>query len=101
YMPSLVTYTSPALSSATPPGDRRKSMPLNGNPLSPPAAALNAAEERVPRSPVTPTAETSSAAAAPTRIHFLRFDPERGCRAWGSGAAGGGTDAGGPVRRGG
>ncbi|CKT54378.1 Uncharacterised protein [Mycobacterium tuberculosis] len=37
YMPSLVTYTLPALSTATPLGERRKSMPVNGNTVCPDA----------------------------------------------------------------
>src|SRR5271156_4943788 len=75
-MPSLVTYMSPALSSATPPGERRKSIPVNGSTDCPDAGFAVADEGRVTKYPVIPTAATSRTEAAPTMTHRLRFRPD-------------------------
>src|SRR6185437_12371046 len=65
--------TSPALSTATPPGDSRKSMPVTGSTVCPEAGFDDADDGRLPRYPVTPRPVTSSSAAAPALTHFLRF----------------------------
>src|ERR1700744_1945511 len=104
-MPSLVTYTSPALSSATPPGDRRKSIPLNGSTVWPDVDCLDAADGLVVRYPAVAIAAMTNSTAAPLSTHRLRLrSPVRAKSGAGDSDCGpdGGRDpggGGGPVRR--